>query len=151
MQTPARTAEHGKLEMMAGSWAGTERIHPAPWDPSGGTASARVENRLALGGQVLAHDYEQTRDGAAAFTGHGVLRWDEAGGAYVFHWFDSLRTEPAGVCGGLRGGGAGGVARGFGGGRPHAGPPRAAGKRPRGVGLRRGRERLPLPHGRLRR
>jgi len=104
MRMPARTAAHETLEMMAGSWAGTERIHPAPWDPSGGTASARVENRLALGGQVLVHDYEQTRDGTAAFTGHGVLRWDEAAREYVFHWFDSLRTEPAEFRGGFEGG-----------------------------------------------
>lgn len=83
-----------KLEVMVGTWRGEETIQPAPWDPAGGRASARVENRLALGGQVLIQDYEQVREGGGAFTGHGVLRWDSPTNEYVFHWFDSLRTAP---------------------------------------------------------
>jgi hypothetical protein len=84
---------HRRLETMAGTWRGTETIHPAAWDP-GGRADAKIENRLALAGQVLVQDYEQVRGGALVFSGHGVLRWDEAAGEYVFHWFDTIRTAP---------------------------------------------------------
>ncbi|HET7229315.1 MAG TPA: DUF1579 family protein [Longimicrobium sp.] len=92
------------LEAMPGTWRGEETIHPAPWDPAGGRAASRVENRIALGGQVLVQDYEQTRGGAAPFTGHGVLRWDDAAGELVLHWFDSLRTAPGEFRGSWEGG-----------------------------------------------
>ncbi|WP_325310503.1 DUF1579 family protein [Longimicrobium sp.] len=101
---PDRAPAHLKLETMAGTWRGEERIRPAPWDPAGGSASALIVNRLALGGQVLVQDYEQARGGRPAFTGHGVLRWDDAEQVYVFHWFDSLRTTPAEFRGSFGGG-----------------------------------------------
>jgi len=94
MQMPQLEDAHRALEMMVGTWRGEEVIHPAPWDPAGGRATVRVENRLALGGQVLVQEYVQTREGGGAFEGHGVLRWDAVAGGYVLHWFDSIRTAP---------------------------------------------------------
>jgi hypothetical protein len=84
-----------ELEAMAGTWRGEERIHPAPWDPAGGTAHGVVVNRMALNGQALVQDYTQSRGGSVVFSGHGVLRWDADAQELVFHWFDSLRTTPA--------------------------------------------------------
>jgi hypothetical protein len=95
MQMPGPGDAHRGLQVMAGTWSGEETIHPAPWDPAGGHAAARVCNRLALDGQVLIQDYEQVRvGGAPTFAGHGVLRWDADAREYVFHWFDSIRTSP---------------------------------------------------------
>ena len=84
-----------EFEAMEGTWRGEERIHPAPWDPTGGAAHAVVMNRVALNGQVLVQDYAQSLGGSVVFTGHGVLRGDAIAQVLVFHWFDSLRSEPA--------------------------------------------------------
>jgi len=84
-----------ELEAMAGTWRGEERIHPAPWDPAGGTAHGVVANHIALNGQVLVQDYTQSRGGSVVFSGHGVLRRDADAQELVFHWFDSLRPVPA--------------------------------------------------------
>lgn len=83
------------LAAMEGTWRGEEHIHPAPWDPAGGPAHGVVVNRIALHGQVLVQDYAQSRGGSVVFSGHGVLRWDAEGQEFAFHWFDSLRPDPA--------------------------------------------------------
>jgi len=70
---------HRQMERMAGSWLGEEKMCPSPWDPEGGTAIGRIENRIALDSIVLIQDYEQEPDGTVVYRGHGVLRWDAAG------------------------------------------------------------------------
>jgi hypothetical protein len=96
MQMPQRTDAHRRMEMMAGNWTGTETIYPSPWDPAGGEATSRVENRVALDGLALVQEYAQTRGGSApTFRGHAVLRWDDHAQEYVFHWFDSVVTQPS--------------------------------------------------------
>jgi hypothetical protein len=95
MQKPTPSAAHDRLTALAGEWHGEERIHPSPWDPIGGVAIVRVHNVLALDGFAVVQDYEQERNGGVHFRGHGVFRWDEAGGAYVLHWFDSAGLPPS--------------------------------------------------------
>ncbi len=90
MDMPKPTDAHRKLEPLAGKWSGTEKISPLPWDPQGGTAAARIQNRVALDGFALIQDYEQERNGAVNYRGYGVFRYDMNANAYVFHWFDSM-------------------------------------------------------------
>jgi hypothetical protein len=92
---PQPTEAHRRLERIAGTWVGEEKIHPTPWDPAGGAAVGRAQNRVALDGFALVQDYEQERDGRVNFRGHGVMRWDPARQHYAMHWFDSSGVPPS--------------------------------------------------------
>lgn len=94
MEMPRPTAAHQKLERLAGTWAGEETIHPSPYEPQGGTARGRVQNRVAIDGFAVVQEYEQERGGAVTFRAHGVFRYDSREQAYVLHWFDSLGDSP---------------------------------------------------------
>jgi hypothetical protein len=94
MDMPKPTEAHARLTVMAGRWTGQEHIRPSPWDPNGGSATGRSDNRVGLGGFVLFHDYEQERGGAVNFRGHGVLSYDAFQQCYRMHWWDSLGFPP---------------------------------------------------------
>lgn len=87
------TEEHRQLARLAGNWIGEEVMHPSPWDPKGGKAAGRMKARMDLGGFYLISDYEQERNGAVGFRGHGVIGWDPRGRCYTMHWFDSSGIE----------------------------------------------------------
>ncbi|MDH4064340.1 MAG: DUF1579 domain-containing protein, partial [Acidobacteriota bacterium] len=74
-------------------------LHPSPWDPAGGSATATVTNRAVLDGFVVVQEYEQRRGGQVTFRGHGVIWFDPARAEYVMHWWDSM----AGIGGEYRG------------------------------------------------
>jgi len=95
MEMPKPTTAHRQLEKLVGRWAGEERVHPSPFDPEGGMAIARLENRLALDGFAVVQDYEQERDGKINFRGHGVLRWDATQQCCEMYWFDSMGMPPS--------------------------------------------------------
>ena len=103
MDMPRPTPDHLALERLAGEWIGEEKLHPSPWDPVGGTAAARVTNRMILDGFALAQDYAQERGGGVTYRGHGVLRFDPASGGYVVWWIDSVGTPPGEFRGSLAG------------------------------------------------
>ncbi|NUO81289.1 DUF1579 family protein [candidate division KSB1 bacterium] len=94
MEMPKPTAAHHKLEMLVGRWSGEERLYPSPFDPAGGTALARIENRSVLDGFAVVHDYEQERSGSVNLRGHGVLRYDAMQQCYEMYWFDSMGMTP---------------------------------------------------------
>jgi hypothetical protein len=94
MEMPTPTAEHRKLEEIAGQWEGEETMHPSPWDPKGGKAIGRIKSRIALGGFALINDYEQERDGKITFTGHGVFTYDTREKLYTLTWFDCMGVAP---------------------------------------------------------
>jgi hypothetical protein len=94
VEMPKLGDAHRKMEKIAGSWVGEERIYPSPWDQEGGLATGRAVNRIALDGFALVQDYEQERKGAVSFRGHGILTWDAAQSCYAFHWFDSMGMPP---------------------------------------------------------
>ncbi len=94
MEMPKPTEAHRKLEKLVGQWTGEERLFPSPWDPKGGTAVGRVQNRLALDGFIVVQDYEQRRGGVVNFRGHGVFSWNAGEAVYVLHWFDSTGLPP---------------------------------------------------------
>jgi len=90
MEMPKPAPAHRRLEKLLGIWAGQEQMSPSPWDPQGGSAEARIENRLSCGGFAVVQDYQQIRDGAVTFEGHGVFTWDAVAERYVLHWWDSM-------------------------------------------------------------
>jgi len=90
MSMPKPGEAHAKLAKLAGKWRGTETIHPSPFDPAGGQAEGRVDNRPALDGWVVVQDYEQERGGAVNFRGHGVFSFDPARNTNVMTWWDSF-------------------------------------------------------------
>ncbi len=95
MNMPRTGEAHRKLQALIGCWSGQEQLHPSPWDPAGGPAQCEVENRLALDGFAVIHDYTQRRDGRVNFQGHGVFRYDANEDVYQLHWFDSLGQAPS--------------------------------------------------------
>lgn len=92
MDMPQPTDAHRKLEKLAGHWIGDEKISPSPWDPVGGAAVGRVNNRVVLDGFAVVQDYEQERGGRVSFRGLGVFQWDAMANEYVMHWLDSMGT-----------------------------------------------------------
>jgi len=94
MDMPQLSEAHRKLQRLAGSWTGDETIHPSPWDPQGGPATGRVQNRSVLCGFAVVQDYEQQRGGRTSFEGHGVFRYDTVKRDYVLYWFDSFGMPP---------------------------------------------------------
>ena len=95
MEMPQPLEEHRRLEKLAGTWIGEEKIHPSPWDPKGGTATGKVESRMDLGGFFLISDYVETRDGQVSYRGHGVYGYDRKEKCYTMSWFDSMGDGPA--------------------------------------------------------
>lgn len=94
MEMPKPSPGHERLRQLAGEWHGTETMYPSQWDPEGGEAVGRTSNRLALNGFALISDYEQERDGAVTFSGHGVYTFDPEAEVYTLHWFDCLGSPP---------------------------------------------------------
>lgn len=103
MNMPKPTDMDRKLEKFAGAWQGEERLHPSPWDPHGGPAVGRIQNRMALDGFALVQEYEQERHGTVNYRAHGVFRWEPAEHSYQLHWFDSMGSAPTVFRGGFEG------------------------------------------------
>ena len=78
-------------------------MHPSQWDPKGGVAVGRNKHKLGLGGFALISDYEQKRDGAITFTGHGIYTYDPKEDRYSLHWFDCMGSPPEVFVGGFEG------------------------------------------------
>lgn len=103
MGMPEPTPGHLMLEKLAGFWEGEETMHPSQWDPNGGVAIGRNKHELSLDGFALISDYEQERDGAITFTGHGVYTYDPEEERYSLHWFDCMGSPPEVFVGGFEG------------------------------------------------
>jgi Protein of unknown function (DUF1579) len=94
MEMPIPTDGHRRLEKIAGQWEGEEKMYPSPWDPKGGTAVGRIKSRVALSGFALINDYEQEREGAITFSGHGVFTFNPKEELYTLTWFDCMGSPP---------------------------------------------------------
>jgi len=101
MNMPKPAGGHRRLESLAGTWVGEERMYPSAWDPVGGAATGRTTSRMAVGGFALVTDYEQERDGAVTFSGHGVYTFDPRNDEYSLFWFDSMGSPPEVFTGGF--------------------------------------------------
>lgn len=95
MEMPKPNENHARLAAFAGRWIGEEKIHPSPWDPQGGTATAKVESRMTCDGFCLVTDYVEERNGAVSYVGHGVTSYHTQRGCYLQHWSDSMGGMPA--------------------------------------------------------
>ena len=89
MDMPKPGAAHARLHRLAGQWGGEETVHPAPHDP-GGSATAFLNNRIALDGFTVVQEYEQYRQGRPTYSGHGVFWFDPVADQYAMTWFDSM-------------------------------------------------------------
>jgi hypothetical protein len=103
MEMPKPGDVHKRLGALVGSWSGRETLQPAPWDPAGGSARARVTNRSILDGFGVVQEYEQERGGRVNFRGHGVFWYDDQKKEYVLSWWDSMSGRPAEYRGQFRG------------------------------------------------
>ena len=103
MQKPQPGDAHARLHSFAGQWGGEERVHPSPWDPVGGSATAFINNRIVLDGFAVVQEYEQYRDGQPTFSGHGLFWWDEDAHQHVMTWVDSTMGTPSDFRGGFDG------------------------------------------------
>ena len=90
MEMPKPGPAHEKLARLVGNWVGQEKISPSPWDPAGGVATGRVNNRVAVDGFAVVQDYEQERNGAVNMRGVGIFTYDAGGQCYKMHWTDSM-------------------------------------------------------------
>lgn len=95
MDMPKPQEQHRKLQSLAGTWTGEEKMHPSAWDPKGGQAKGRFESRLDLDGFFLTSDYVQERSGQVTYRGHGVFGYDPSERCYTMHWFDSMGSPCA--------------------------------------------------------
>ncbi|MCB9562547.1 MAG: DUF1579 family protein [Kofleriaceae bacterium] len=86
---------HANLARLAGTWRGDETLFPSPWSPEERTATGAFTARMGCDGLWLLSDYEESRDGAVFFRGHGVYGWDAARARYTMYWVDSMGGHPA--------------------------------------------------------
>ena len=103
MNMPMPSEGHLLLEKLSGTWEGEETMYPSQWDPKGGVAIGRNQHKLGLGGFALISDYEQERDGAITFTGHGVYTYAPKEDRCYLHWFDCMGSPPEIFVGGFDG------------------------------------------------
>jgi hypothetical protein len=94
MESAQPTAQHKKLEALAGNWSGEETVHPSPWGP-GGPSIGRYDNRIDLDGFVLIQNYVQEQSGEVSYRGHGIYGWDPAQERYLMCWADNTGCLPA--------------------------------------------------------
>lgn len=93
MDMPKPGPAHARLAVFAGSWEGREDLQPSPWGP-GGNATGRGVYRVVTDGMALTQDYEEEKDGAIVFRGHGVFTVDPESGDVLWWWFDSMGFPP---------------------------------------------------------
>jgi hypothetical protein len=103
MQMPKPTEQHARLHALAGEWRGEEILYPSPWAPEQRTATGRFSARMGVDGMFLVTDYEQLRDGAVIFRGHGVYGYDPRQQKYTMFWFDTMGGSPAETLGAWEG------------------------------------------------
>lgn len=95
MDMPKPGPEHERLMRFGGRWRGDEVLAPSPWG-AGGPAIGNTTLRASLDGMALLQDYEEEKDGAVVFHGHGIFMIDPAGTDVLWWWFDSMGFPPEG-------------------------------------------------------
>lgn len=95
MDMPKPGPHHERLARLVGDFEGDEELQPSPWGP-GGPARGRIAFRSAAGGMSFIQDYEEEKDGAVVFGGHGVFLIEPESGDVLWWWFDSMGFPPDG-------------------------------------------------------
>lgn len=78
------------LERILGDWEGQETLHPAPYNPLGGTAVGHSRNRLVLDGFAVIEDYEHLPRGQVSYRRHSVTSYDSSEKEYLRYQWDSM-------------------------------------------------------------
>jgi hypothetical protein len=94
MEMPKVNEHHQRMQRLAGTWVGEEKMHPSPWGP-GGTRMGRNDYRVVCDGFHLAGDYEQTDSGKTTYTGHSIFGVDPSTQETIWYWVDSMGYPPA--------------------------------------------------------
>ena len=91
----ARPNEHHErlANALAGTWKGTETMHPSDWDPNGSKAPATATWNRALGNFVVIVDYCIHNQGQPDYQGHGVYTIDPENNDVLCHWFDNIAGQ----------------------------------------------------------
>jgi hypothetical protein len=90
---PKPTESHKKLEKLAGTWSGDEKMNPSPFGP-GGTARGRYNCRVDIDGFFVLQDYVQEQDGRVSYRGHGIFGYDSERKEFTWYWVDSMGMVP---------------------------------------------------------
>ena len=93
MDMPKPGPQHELLARLVGDFEGDEELQPSPWGP-GGPARGRGSYRSVTDGMAFTQDYEEEKDGAIVFRGHGVFTVDPESGDVLWWWFDSMGFPP---------------------------------------------------------
>jgi hypothetical protein len=94
MEFPKLTAQHRRLEELAGKWTGQEKVYASPYTAEG-QATGRFDFRMDLEGFFLLTDYVEESDSNPTYYAHGVFGWDVKQACYTLHWFDNFGNPPA--------------------------------------------------------
>ncbi|CDX25768.1 conserved hypothetical protein [Mesorhizobium sp. ORS 3324] len=97
------SAEHRRLQALVGAWRGEEEVSATQWTGAG-TATAEVVAEAEFGGLFVVQRYRQSRDGKVSFAAHNVFGFDQPGGVFTMHQFDSMGFVPASPATGTRDG-----------------------------------------------
>jgi hypothetical protein len=92
--TSTLNERHCGLDRLEGAWIGQEWMHVSERASKPVEAKARSTFHRSAGGFVLAHDYEQHREGIVKYSGHGVFWIDPETGLNCLTWWDSAGTGP---------------------------------------------------------
>ena len=90
MEMPDPEACRVALERIVGDWEGQETMHPAPYNPLGGTAVGLSRNRLVLDGLAVIEDYEHRPRGQVSYRRHAITSYDSSEKQYVRYQWDSM-------------------------------------------------------------
>jgi Protein of unknown function (DUF1579) len=94
-QMPKVNEHHLRIQRLAGTWVGEEKMHASPWGP-GGIRHGRYEYETICDGFFVAGDYWQMMHGTddITYTGHGVFGVDPATQEVTWYWVDSMGYPP---------------------------------------------------------
>jgi hypothetical protein len=88
------STDYQRLQALIGTWRGEEDVSATQWTGAG-TAAAEVVAEAEFGGLFVLQRYRQSRDGKVSFAAHNVFGFDQPGGVFTMHQFDSMGFVPA--------------------------------------------------------
>lgn len=81
--------EMAKLDFLLGKWNVTEKHHPSPWMPQGGTANGQMIVVKRMQGSALVLSFAAASK-LGKYYAHGILAYAPEASEYRMWWFESL-------------------------------------------------------------